>query len=618
MMMMRASAGRSSRGSTTCPRSCAPPRAYGVENPVFAARYAGSTVHRQPACSGGSRTVAGSAPAAVGRADARALLARGLGGRDHEADPTAARRRGDACVERPQREVRAQSLGASTSPVAVGGGDAIGPVLPLSFDIRLRSAVTSVAARSSASSASPSSPSSGPTTPPSLAAKDATGVRRLAQRLDRREGVAVALLSLRARRSAIAGPSVPRTRSRAAFWSSCSERFTLRTSASREPATTSSRRWRMAETGLSGRTTVRVAARRGLLGPPLLEGGLAELGEDLLDRVGVLRPLGGRRPARGVLGRRALEGLLADRRRRGLGAQELDRCLLRALVGALELAERRVDRRCAARAPRSLSESRAARSCSIWTWSVFRRTRRSARIFLRVSCASSTMVRPCSRARSTSASPFDLAASFSRSAAARASVSSPAAVCSASATVAAERRLGLHDDARGAVLCLAEQLTRTCLGGGDHPLGLLVGALQDRSAAGAERARERLFVEDRVRGAALGVRDVLAQLGDPALGGGQLARDLLEVGADLARVESAPRGREGGLGDVARAETRRRDRGPVFHVGASLRRGAHEGRLCEGHRCGPAEPLGSPRAPGASVETATTLSPGDAADLAWP
>ena len=136
-----------------------------------------------------------------------------------------------------------------------------------------------------------------------------------------------------------------------------------------------------------------------------------------------------------------------------------------------------------------------------------------------------------------SASPFTFAESMSRSAASRESWS-----------IWVGSALGLGDDRGGALLGLDEVRGAALLGlgedlgaallrlGGDAS-GLFVSRSQDRGALGAEGARECRLVKGRVGRAALGLGQLILEFADPGLEVADLARDGLQMEADLVGVE---------------------------------------------------------------------------------
>ena len=103
------------------------------------------------------------------------------------------------------------------------------------------------------------------------------------------------------------------------------------------------------------------------------------------------------------------------------------------------------------------------------------------------------------------------------------------------------RALGLGDQRRGALLgldevrgaallALGEDLGASFLGLGGHATGLFVGRTQDRRALGAEGAGQGRLVEGRVRGAALGLAQLVLEFADAGLEVAHLARDRLQAG----------------------------------------------------------------------------------------
>jgi hypothetical protein len=125
-----------------------------------------------------------------------------------------------------------------------------------------------------------------------------------------------------------------------------------------------------------------------------------------------------------------------------------------------------------------------------------------------------------------------------------------------------ERRgplLGLDQVGGGALLALGEDLGASLLGLGRDPTGLLVRGAQDRGTLGAQRTGERRFVEGGIGGAALGLTELVLELADPRFEVAHLARDHLEVDADLVGVEAAlAQGREVHACDLGRRLTRGR------------------------------------------------------------
>ena len=96
--------------------------------------------------------------------------------------------------------------------------------------------------------------------------------------------------------------------------------------------------------------------------------------------------------------------------------------------------------------------------------------------------------------------------------------------------------LGLHEMGGAALLTLGEDQGTSFLRLGRDAPGLLVRGTKDGGTLGPQRAGQGRLIERRVRRAPLGLAQLVLEFSDPALEVAHLARDGLELDADLARV----------------------------------------------------------------------------------